>query len=89
MRRRVIVKRDLSAGETRDGIGGFTCFGTIENSAESRRANLLPMGLTEGCTLVRDVERDTALSYDDVELPADRLADRLRREQDRHFGTSA
>jgi predicted homoserine dehydrogenase-like protein len=84
-----MAKRDLSTGETLDGIGGFTCFGTVENIAESRRGSLLPMGLSEGCTLVRDVERETALTYDDVELPADRLADRLRREQDRHFGTSA
>ena len=84
-----IAKRDLSTGETLDGIGGFTCFGAIENIAASRRANLLPMGLSEGCTLVRDVERDTALTYDDVELPAGRLADRLRAEQNRRFGSSA
>jgi predicted homoserine dehydrogenase-like protein len=84
-----MAKRDLTTGETLDGIGGFTCFGTIENIPESRRANLLPMGLSEGCTLVRDVERDRALTYDDVELPVGRLADRLRRDQDRHFGNAA
>ena len=83
-----IAKRDLAAGEALDGIGGFTCFGTIENFAESREANLLPMGLSEGCTLVRDVGRGTAVTYDDVQLPAGRLADRLRREQDRHFASS-
>jgi len=84
-----IAKRDLATGEALDGIGGFTCFGTIENVAESREANLLPMGLSEGCTLVRDVGRGAVVTYDDVQLPAGRLADRLRREQERHFASSA
>ena len=45
----------------------------------------LPEGLVEGCRLRRDVARDEVLTYDDVDLPADRLADRLRAEQYRHF----
>jgi len=35
--------------------------------------------------LRRDVRRDEVLRYDDVELPADRLADALRAEQYRYF----
>ena len=35
--------------------------------------------------LVRDVPKDGVLTYDDVELPAGRLADQLRAEQYRHF----
>ena len=34
---------------------------------------------------MRDVGQDQVLTYDDVELPAGRLADRLRAEQYRHF----
>jgi len=45
----------------------------------------LPEGLVEGCTLTRDVAKDEPLTYDDVELPKGRLADRLRAEQYRHF----
>jgi predicted homoserine dehydrogenase-like protein len=45
----------------------------------------LPEGLVEGCTLLRDVAQDEVLTYDDVELPAGRVADRLRAEQYRHF----
>ena len=33
----------------------------------------------------RDVAKDEVLTYDDVELPPGRLADRLRAEQYRHF----
>jgi predicted homoserine dehydrogenase-like protein len=39
-----VAKKDLRAGETLDGIGGFTCYGTIDNSDVTRRENLLPMG---------------------------------------------
>jgi predicted homoserine dehydrogenase-like protein len=31
------------------------------------------------------VAQDEVITYDDVDLPADRLADRLRAEQYRHF----
>jgi predicted homoserine dehydrogenase-like protein len=41
--------------------------------------------LVEGCKLIRDVPKDQVVTYDDVELPAGRLADRLRAEQYRHF----
>lgn len=43
------------------------------------------MGLAEGCRLKRDLPRDAVLTYDDVELPPDRLSDRLREEQNQHF----
>ena len=45
----------------------------------------MPEGLVEGCRLMRDVGKDAVLTYADVELPANRLADRLRAEQYRHF----
>jgi predicted homoserine dehydrogenase-like protein len=32
------------------------------------------------------VRRDQVLTYDDVELPVGRLADRLRKEQGEYFG---
>jgi len=80
-----IAKRDLSPGETLDGIGGFTCFGTIENADVSRATGLLPMGLSEGCRLIRAVRRDQAILYSDVELPYGRVCDALRAAQESHF----
>jgi predicted homoserine dehydrogenase-like protein len=80
-----IAKRDLKAGETLDGIGGFTCYGTIENSEVSQADNLLPMGLSEGCRVKRDIPRDCAISYVDVALAEGRLVDKLRAEQDTYF----
>ncbi len=81
-----IAKRDLKAGEVLDGIGGFTCYGVLENHEASAAQHLLPMGLSEGCRLKRNVPIDCALTYADVELPDGRLADQLRSEQETHFG---
>ncbi|HWT92763.1 MAG TPA: SAF domain-containing protein [Solirubrobacteraceae bacterium] len=83
------AKRDLRAGETLDGIGWFMTYGQCENVAAPGAASLLPMGLAEGCRLVRDVPVDQVLTYDDVELPPGRLCDRLRAEQSAHFGLAA
>jgi predicted homoserine dehydrogenase-like protein len=81
-----VTKRDLSAGEVLDGIGGFTCYGVIDNAETTHVQNLLPMGLADGCRLVRDIAADQPITYADVELPHGRLADRLRAEQQERFG---
>src|SRR3989475_2472653 len=80
-----VAKQDLEAGEVLDGIGGFTCYGTIDNADVVRRENLLPMGLAEGCRLTRDVPRDQPITYSDVVVPPGRIVDRLRAEQGAHF----
>jgi predicted homoserine dehydrogenase-like protein len=81
------AKRDLRAGEVLDGIGFYLTYGLAENADVVARENLLPMGIAEGCRLLRDVAKDRALTYDDVELPAGRLCDRLRDEQVTLFAT--
>jgi predicted homoserine dehydrogenase-like protein len=76
------AKTDLRAGTVLDGIGGFALYGLAENADAARADRLLPLGLAEGSTLVRDLPRDAVLTYEDVERPADRVADGLRAEQD-------
>ena len=80
------AKRDLSMGETLDYLGGYMTYGQCENADVARDERLLPMGLAEGCRLLRDVPRDQVLSYDDVERPPGRLVDSLRAEQEACFG---
>ncbi len=80
-----VAKRDLQAGEMLDGIGGFTCYGTIDNAEVTRRENLLPMGLSQGCRLKRAIPKDQPISYKDVEIPAGRLCDTLRAAQNDYF----
>ncbi len=83
-----LAKQDLKAGEVLDGIGGFTCYGVIENSDVCQAEYLLPMGLSEGCRLTSALSRDQAITYADVELPPGRLCDKLRSEQDVCFTPS-
>jgi predicted homoserine dehydrogenase-like protein len=80
-----VAKRDLKAGETLDDYGMYMSYGEAVNADEMCSKRYLPEGLVEGCTLKRDVKKDVVITYDDVELPADRLADKLRAEQYRHF----
>jgi predicted homoserine dehydrogenase-like protein len=80
-----VAKRELRAGDLLDGIGGFTCYGVLENSPVFQRGGYLPMGLAEGCRTRRDIGKDEPITYSDVEVPRGRLADELRTEQDRLF----
>ncbi|MBC2709789.1 MAG: NAD(P)-dependent oxidoreductase [Desulfosarcina sp.] len=80
-----MAKRDLKKGEILDGIGGFTCYGMLENTSVCQMENLLPMGLSEGCRLKTDIQKDQPINYHDVELPKGRLCDRLRAEQNQYF----
>jgi predicted homoserine dehydrogenase-like protein len=80
-----VAKRDLKRGETLDEYGMYMTYGEAVNTDEMSEKRYLPEGLVEGCRLRRDVARDEVLTYDDVDLPSDRLADRLRAEQYCHF----
>lgn len=79
------AKRDLQAGEEIDGLGGYLTYGQAENTDIVLRERLLPIGLAEGCRVIRDLPKDHVLTYDDVEVPEGRLADKLRAEQEQHF----
>ena len=72
----------LKAGEVIDELGGYKSYGVAESYAVSRKERLLPMGLAEGCKLKRDIPRDTAITYDDVEIPSGSFARKLRADQD-------
>jgi len=83
-----VAKKDLTTGEMLDGIGGFMAYGTIDNADVVRREALLPMGLSEGCKLKRNIPKDQPIRSDDVVFPSGRLCDKLRQEQDRHFAVN-
>ncbi len=72
-----MAKRTLPAGTVLDGLGGYDCYALIERYSVGRAENLLPMGLAEGCTLRKEIEKDQAITFDDVILPGNRLIDSL------------
>jgi len=57
------AKRDLSQGETLDGIGGYACYGLIENAPNNQG---LPICLAEKVTLNRSILKDEKIIIDDV-----------------------
>ncbi|MFO7932723.1 MAG: hypothetical protein R6U78_01470 [Bacteroidales bacterium] len=79
------AKIDLSEGETIDGLGHYMTYGLCENADKTRKENLLPIGLAEGCRLNKDIPKDQVLTYDDVIIPEARLCDKIRKEQDHYF----
>lgn len=80
-----LTKRDIRKGEWLDGIGGFLTYGAIDNADVCLRDNLLPIGLADGCVAIQDIPMDTTITYDMIDLPKDRLSDKLRKEQNEKF----
>lgn len=79
------AKTDLKAGQTLDGFGGFTSYGQCENAAICRKENLLPIGLSEGVVLKRDIAKDQVISFDDIEYMEDSFIFNLYNEQVKYF----
>ena len=78
------AKRDLKAGETLDGEGGYTVYGKLMPAADSLACSGLPLGLAHGVKLARAVARGVALTWNDV-AAIDSDAARLRREMEAVF----
>jgi len=76
-----VAKRDLKTGERLDGIGGFCTYGLIDNSAAARGMAALPIGLSEGCVLRRDVAKDGVVTFADVDAHPSGIVETLWREQ--------
>ena len=71
-----VAKRPLTAGERLDGIGGFCCYGLIDNHASAREIDALPIALSEGCVMLRDVAKNQVVTFADVRMPPARLSER-------------
>jgi predicted homoserine dehydrogenase-like protein len=84
-----VAKRDLAAGELLDDYGHYMTYGQCVGAAEMREHRYLPEGLVEGCRVLHAIAKDAVLTFDDVEPPAGRVADRLYEEQCAHFAEVA
>ena len=80
-----VAKRDLKAGERLDGIGGFCSYGLIDNASSARAASALPIGLSEGSVLRRDVAKDSGVTFDDVDCQPAGLVEKLWQEQNERW----
>lgn len=78
-----IAKKDLKAGDVIDGIGRYTVYGLIEEYSKAKQEGLLPIGLSQGCVLKKDMEKDRPIKYNDVSFVKDSLVLKLRRSLDK------
>jgi predicted homoserine dehydrogenase-like protein len=76
------AKRALKAGETLDGEGGYTVYGTLVPASRSRTEQLLPIGLAHSVKVTADIPAGNFLRYADVSLDEGSTAVRLRREME-------
>jgi predicted homoserine dehydrogenase-like protein len=79
-----IAKTALSAGDKLDGLGGFKAYGECENTPTLLAQDLLPIGLADGATVLRDIGKDQPIRFADVRFDDTYLVD-LYREQRRLF----
>jgi predicted homoserine dehydrogenase-like protein len=74
-----IAKRDLDAGETLDGIGGFNVYGQLDSAQNAQ--GLLPIGIAENIHLTRSIPMDEPIPLDAVQLDESSLLVKLWRDQ--------
>jgi predicted homoserine dehydrogenase-like protein len=79
------AKRDLAAGETLDGEGGYCVYGKLAPAAVSLARDALPIGLANEVTLLRSIKAGQVVTWQDVEIDPGRLAVRARREMEARF----
>ena len=83
------AKRDLAAGETLDGEGGFTVWGKLMPAADSLRVGALPIGLAHHVKLRNAVKAGAAVRWLDVVVDENSEPVRVRREMEKVFGGSS
>ena len=81
-----VAKRDLKAGETLDGEGGYTVWGRIMPAEDSLARGALPIGLAHGVALVNGVAEGQSVTWADVQVDETDDAVRTRRAMERRFG---
>lgn len=74
------AKKDLKPGDELDGIGGYACYGLVENRSDQGDDPGLPMTLSEDVRVTHKIEKDQKLTLSQVEVNETRDDVRLYRE---------
>jgi predicted homoserine dehydrogenase-like protein len=78
-----MAKMDLKKGQKLDGIGEYTVIGSIDTYERAAEENLLPIGLVNENTIVKqDIKKGEAITYDMVELDKSTMIYKLRQLQE-------
>ena len=84
-----VAKRELRAGETLDGEGGYTVWGKLVPAERSLKEGALPIGLAHKVALLRDVAAGEILHWTDVQVPESEAVSARRRMERRFAAPSA
>jgi len=79
------AKRDLRAGESLDGEGGYTVYGKLLPSRTSLEMDGLPIGLAQGVTLTGTVRAGEALRWSDVTVDRESEALHIRKDMEARY----
>lgn len=67
------AKTDLHAEQTLDGVGGYTCYGKIENLSDNQVDPGVPICLADKVVLNRAVARDERIAMTDISYDPQRI----------------
>jgi predicted homoserine dehydrogenase-like protein len=79
------AKRDLLPGETLDGEGGFTVYGTLLPARKSIASGSLPIGLAHGVKINKPIAAGETITWDDVAYDAQDETVKFRLEMETAF----
>jgi len=71
------AKTDLEPGDQLDGIGGYACYGLLENCADQDDTPGIPMTLANDARVATEIEKDEKIPASRVEIDEDRADVRL------------
>lgn len=74
------AKRDLKKGDKLDGAGGFQAYGLIENMEDNFATPGIPVLISDGIIVKRDIPKDSRIGLLDVEIAPDHKAMNLYHE---------
>ena len=83
------AKRDLKAGETLDGEGGFTVWGKLLPAEKSLQIGGLPIGLAHNVVLKTDVQENQVIRWQDITADETLEAVKTRLEMESWFRSLA
>ena len=79
------AKRNLTAGETLDGEGGYCVYGTLAPAKDALASGALPIGLAHGIKLLGPIKAGQVVTWADVEIDLSLPAVVVRREMEARF----
>jgi len=74
------AKRDIQPGEILDGVGGYNCYGMIENLEDNITDPGIPICLADSVTLKRAFKKDDKILMSNIDCDMERMDFKLYKE---------